>query len=77
MAKSAYEERILFCRIIFLTLRVKRALRARRRRIMRVREGAELRIQNSKFKIASEREQNQTCLNYAERKQLKATLVVG
>ncbi len=36
MAKSAHERRILFCRIIFLTLRVKRALRARRRRIMRV-----------------------------------------
>ena len=34
-------------------------------------------IQNSKFKIANKREQNQTCLNSAEREQLKATLVVG
>ena len=34
-------------------------------------------MQNAKFKIASKREQNQTCLNYAEREQLKAPLVVG
>ena len=34
-------------------------------------------IQNLEFKNASKRGQNQTCLNSAERKQLKATLVVG